>query len=96
MVFGISIHLSKNETETPGNFVDIGEDDIPIGASGSKKNNKEAGKPLLEEVTMVGSGTSKNVGGLKQWICNHCKVKYTSSYTRIHTHFFGAQAGKTT
>ncbi|KAE8676161.1 Detected protein of unknown function [Hibiscus syriacus] len=42
-----------------------------------------------------GSGrNSKNVGGAKQWICNHCKGKYTSSYTRIHVHFFGAPLGK--
>ena len=90
MVFGngnVSIHVSDSETDSQENFVDIGE---TVGASGSKKSDKEAGKPLLEEVTMVGSGTSKNAGGSKQWICNHCKVKYTSSYTRIHTHFFGA------
>ncbi|XP_023729514.2 uncharacterized protein LOC111877222 [Lactuca sativa] len=95
MAFGngnASIHVSDSETEPQENFVDIGE---TVGASGSKKSDKEAGKPLLEEVTMVGSGTSKNAGGSKQWICKHCKVKYTSSHTRIHTHFFGAQVGKT-
>lgn len=39
-------------------------------------------------------GNSKNPGGSKQWICNHCKGKFTSTYTRIHVHFFGASAGK--
>ncbi|KAL4573628.1 hypothetical protein LXL04_020441 [Taraxacum kok-saghyz] len=52
-------------------------------------------KPLLAEVTYTtGAGNSKSSGGAKQWTCNHCKGKYTSSYTRIHVHFFGAPMGK--
>lgn len=56
---------------------------------------KDASRPLLEEVTLSGAGNNKNVGGSKQWVCNHCKGKFTSSYTRIHVHFFGPTVGKT-
>ncbi|KAE8704288.1 hypothetical protein F3Y22_tig00110458pilonHSYRG00438 [Hibiscus syriacus] len=55
---------------------------------------KDPIKPLLDEVTLIGAGNSKNAGGDKQWICKHYKGKYTSSYTRIHVHFFGAPLGK--
>ncbi|KAL8201717.1 hypothetical protein R6Q57_010864 [Mikania cordata] len=51
-------------------------------------------KPLMGEVDFVGYGNSKNAGGSKVWICKHCKQKFTSSYTRIHVHFFGAPVGK--
>lgn len=34
---------------------------------------KDASRPLLEEVTFSGAGNSKNAGGSKQWVCNHCK-----------------------
>ncbi|KAJ9560251.1 hypothetical protein OSB04_005411 [Centaurea solstitialis] len=51
-------------------------------------------QPLAEEVTYIGAGKSKNAGGSKQWRCNHCKGTYTSSYTRIHIHFFGAKVGE--
>ena len=51
-------------------------------------------KPLYEEVTLIGSGTSKNAGGTKVWVCKHCKDKFVSSYTRMHTHFFGPPIGK--
>ncbi|KAL7584675.1 uncharacterized protein LOC111920429 [Lactuca sativa] len=56
---------------------------------------KDASRPLLEEVTFCGAGNSKNARGSKQWVCNHCKGKFTSSYTRIHVHFFGPAVGKT-
>jgi hypothetical protein len=39
-------------------------------------------------------GSSKNPGGAKVWNCNHCKGRFTSTYTRIHVHFFGPAAGK--
>lgn len=43
----------------------------------------------------MGVANSKNVGGAKIGVCNHCKRRqYTSSYTRIHTHFFGAPIGR--
>ncbi|KAL4567655.1 hypothetical protein LXL04_023245 [Taraxacum kok-saghyz] len=56
--------------------------------------NEDASRPLLEEVRIIGSGASKNAGGTKVWVCNHCSIQFTSSYTRMHTHFFGAQTGK--
>ncbi|KAL4578204.1 hypothetical protein LXL04_014324 [Taraxacum kok-saghyz] len=51
-------------------------------------------KPLYEEVTLIGSGTSKNAGGTKVWVCKHCKEQFVSSYTRMHNHFFGPPIGK--
>ncbi|KAL4554105.1 hypothetical protein LXL04_039783 [Taraxacum kok-saghyz] len=51
-------------------------------------------KPLYEEVTLIGSGTSKNAGGTKVWVCKHCKERFVSSYTRMHNHFFGPPIGK--
>jgi hypothetical protein len=59
-----------------------------------KEDGTEKSKPLLKEVTIVGSATGKNPGGAKAWICNHCHKQFTSSYTRIHNHFFGPQPGK--
>ncbi|KAE8720978.1 hypothetical protein F3Y22_tig00017792pilonHSYRG00049 [Hibiscus syriacus] len=96
----------ENETgisETQG-YIDL-DDDVQqtttasegsASGSHSKKLTEENDpiKPLLDEVTLIGAGNSKNAGGAKQWICNHCKGKYTSSYTRIHVHFFGAPLGK--
>ncbi|KAK8980518.1 hypothetical protein V6N11_081984 [Hibiscus sabdariffa] len=43
---------------------------------------------------MLNSATGKNPGGAKLWRCNHCKINFTSTYTTIHTHFFGPEAGK--
>ncbi|KAI3698708.1 hypothetical protein L2E82_42453 [Cichorium intybus] len=99
MVFGkASSRPEDTETEPPDNIVDLeeNEEERPSNSAGGSQRNaeKDATRPLLEEVTIVGSGTSKNVGGAKIWVCNHCKVKYTSSYTRIHTHFFGTQDKK--
>ncbi|KAJ9564787.1 hypothetical protein OSB04_000753 [Centaurea solstitialis] len=58
----------------------------------SPTDEKDPKKPLLTEVRYVGSGGS-NAGGSKPWACNHCKGTFTSSYTRIHYHFFGAPVG---
>ncbi|KAI3816967.1 hypothetical protein L1987_10752 [Smallanthus sonchifolius] len=63
-------------------------------ASASQASEKDQNKPLVDEVTYHGAGNSKNPGGCKQWTCNHCKGKFTSTYTRIHIHFFGPAAGK--
>jgi hypothetical protein len=51
-------------------------------------------KPLLQEVQFISTGSSKNAGGSKVWVCNHCNQRFTSSYTRIHVHFFGPTPGK--
>ena len=52
-------------------------------------------KPLLREVTITtAAAQGKASGGSKRWICNHCKKEFTSSYTRIHAHFFGPEVGK--
>ncbi|KAI3524297.1 hypothetical protein L1887_02950 [Cichorium endivia] len=68
------------------------------GGSGShscaESQEKDSTKPLLDEVTFIGPGNSKNAGGAKQWVCNHCKGMFTSSYTKIHAHFFGPPVGK--
>ncbi|GKF22984.1 hypothetical protein Tco_0075306, partial [Tanacetum coccineum] len=60
----------------------------------TQSRTNDAGKPLLEEVVFVSTCNSKNAGGSKVWVCNHCKVKITSSYSRIHVHFFGPPPGK--
>ncbi|KAI3524020.1 hypothetical protein L1887_02614 [Cichorium endivia] len=60
----------------------------------AESQEKDSTKPLLDEVTFIGPGNSKNAGGAKQWVCNHCKGMFTSSYTRIHAHFFGPPVGK--
>nr|KAJ0223154.1 hypothetical protein LSAT_V11C200061870 [Lactuca sativa] len=52
-------------------------------------------KPLLQEVNIISAATRKNDGGAKKWVCKHCKQQFTSSYMRIHVHFFGAMPGKT-
>ncbi|PWA44417.1 hypothetical protein CTI12_AA526520 [Artemisia annua] len=57
-------------------------------------SQKDETNPLLDEVTFVGSGNSKNLGGAKVWMCNYCNIQYTSSYSRIHMHFFGVPGGK--
>ncbi|KAI3698976.1 hypothetical protein L2E82_42924 [Cichorium intybus] len=90
-------------SETQG-YINI-DDDVPVqqqtgatGGSGShscaESQEKDSTKPLLDEVTFIGPGNSKNAGGAKQWVCNHCKGMFTSSYTRIHAHFFGPPVGK--
>ena len=89
MVFGTSSNHSQDETQPPENFVDI--DPTPETET---EAGKKAGRPLLEEVRIIGAGTSKNAGGTKVWVCNHCNKQFVSSYTRMHVHFFGAQAGK--
>ena len=89
MVFGTSSNHSQDETQPPENFVDI--DPTPETET---EAGKKAGRPLLEEVRIIGAGTSKNAGGTKVWVCNHCNKQFVSSYTRMHTHLFGVQAGK--
>ncbi|KAI3792854.1 hypothetical protein L2E82_06745 [Cichorium intybus] len=89
---------SRPETQPPENIDDLeeNEEDRPSNsAAGSQRNvEKDATRPLLEEVTIVGLGTSKNTRGAKIWFCNHCNVQYTSSYTRIHTYFLGLKTGR--
>ncbi|PRQ20008.1 putative ribonuclease H-like domain-containing protein [Rosa chinensis] len=51
-------------------------------------------KPLLNEVIITGGAQGKNPGGAKSWTCKHCNGKFSSSYTRIHYHFFGTPPGK--
>ncbi|KAE8793587.1 hypothetical protein D1007_31746 [Hordeum vulgare] len=52
-------------------------------------------KSLLDEVFFLDAPKGKNSGGSRPWRCKHCDKKYTSSYTRIHQHFFGVGPGKT-
>lgn len=74
------------------------ENDFPDEGARRSKNVQATkdDKPLLHEVDIVGAtGTkNKNAGGAKVWVCKHCHEKFTSSYTRIYIHFFGAPVGK--
>lgn len=49
----------------------------------SSSQQKDESKPLLDEVTFVGAENSKNAGGAKVWVCKHCKLQFTSSYSII-------------
>ncbi|KAL2901118.1 RNA-binding protein MRN1 [Bienertia sinuspersici] len=77
------------ENEIPHNEDIATEGETNYG--GSSDNKK---KPLLDEITPIVGDKGKNAGGTKKWSCNHCKKTYSSSYTRIHQHFFGAPVGK--
>ncbi|XP_022003418.2 uncharacterized protein LOC110900866 [Helianthus annuus] len=89
-------HVS--ETQDFINLDDEVQETSAAGGSQSKKPTEETTsdptKPLLSEVTYTGVGKSKNPGGSKTWVCNHCKCTFTSTYTRIHYHFFGADGKK--
>ena len=73
-----------------------------INTSQSVKSNVQAHqpqvdtklKPLFNEVILRGAAQGKNLGGSKSWTCKHCHMNFTSSYTRMHYHFFGAPIGK--
>ncbi|KAJ0901317.1 putative ribonuclease H-like superfamily [Helianthus annuus] len=109
MVFGKNTSQGDSEThisETQ-NYIDI-EDEVQQSnpnststtsgsrASGSQgnKQTEDITKPLNDEVVFHGAGNSKNPGGSKQWTCKHCQGRFTSTYTRIHVHFFGPPVGK--
>lgn len=74
------------------------EDDNDFTDDGARRSkNVQASKddkPLLHEVDFIGAAGATNPGGAKVWVCKHCHQKFTSSYTRIHIHFFGAPVGK--
>ncbi|GKD60739.1 putative ribonuclease H-like domain-containing protein [Tanacetum coccineum] len=91
MVFGKTRidDATPNESEE---FIDLIDDDSN-DASQQRKEEKD-NKPLLQEVTFVGTANSKNAGGAKVWICKHCKQRFTSSYTRIHVHLLGPPVEK--
>ncbi|MFS7953952.1 hypothetical protein Hanom_Chr07g00624661 [Helianthus anomalus] len=78
------------------------------GSQGNEKT-EDLTKPVNDEVVFHGAGkiyfyfcdfftikdcNSKNPGGSKQWTCKHCQGRFTSTYTRIHVHFFGPPVGK--
>ncbi|XP_076919397.1 uncharacterized protein LOC143580184 [Bidens hawaiensis] len=88
-------------SETQHTYIDVDDDETvhpSAAASGGSQSkiDKDSSKPPLSEVTFHGARNSKNPGGNKQWTCIHCKDKFTSTYTRIHVHFFGAAVGKKT
>lgn len=85
-------YVSDNEVEA-NEFIDN------TGAESTQqisqvKTKATDDKPLMQEVNFLSAGNRKNAGGSKVWVCKHCKVKFTSSYTRIHIHFFRAPPGK--
>ncbi|KAL6550574.1 hypothetical protein OROMI_021062 [Orobanche minor] len=87
--------VQQTQNQAPNeDFIDLEDENQP------KENNTNQGshsqvnkKPLLDEVTMIDAQKGKNAGGTKRWRCNHCYKSYSSSYTRIHHHFFGPPAG---
>ncbi|KAK9048331.1 hypothetical protein SSX86_032706 [Deinandra increscens subsp. villosa] len=97
---------AHEEDDLDDDFIDLGDDEDDQnhnsveqpGGQTSKQQQKGKGKlpskPLYDEVKIVCVGGSKNSGGVKTWICNHCTEQYNSSYTRIHNHFFGVPVGK--
>lgn len=76
-------------------FIDLEDETQPKeNTSQDQESHSQINKkPLLEEVTMIEAQKGKNAGGTKRWKCNHCKKSYSSSYTRIHHHFFGPPVG---
>nr|KAJ0217538.1 hypothetical protein LSAT_V11C300126940 [Lactuca sativa] len=76
------IEVDEDENSTEGNtFID---DTQQVNTREVKDD-----KPLLQEVNIISAATSKNAGVQRSGF-------FTSSYTRIHVHFFGAIPGKTT
>ncbi|KAF8378914.1 hypothetical protein HHK36_030263 [Tetracentron sinense] len=47
-------------------------------------------KPMWKEVQVTGIAKGKNSGGATNWRCPHCSKEWTSTYTRVYAHFFGA------
>ena len=75
-------------SETQANYIiDVDDEVQQTQQRSTTTEGKDASRPLLKEVTFNGAGNNKNYGGSKQWVCNHCKGKFTSLYTRIHVHF---------
>lgn len=83
------VHIELNEDE------DITQENTFVEET-QEVQGKEVNddKPVLQEVTILSDANSKNPSGSKKWVCKHCKQQFTSSYTRIHVHFFGAMSGK--
>jgi hypothetical protein len=50
--------------------------------------------PLFDEVAIIGIPKGKNVGGTKEWLCNHCKKTYKCSLTRVQVHLLGPLPSK--
>ena len=67
--------------DVPDDGVESGDED-GAAATGTKH-------PLLDEVTIVGVPRGKNVGGTKEWRCNHCRKSFKSSLTRVRVHLLG-------
>ena len=81
------IVLSENEEDST-------QENLDTEATNEVQNQEvKDGKPLLQEVKIIGAAASKNAGGAKVWVCKHCNQTFTSSYTRIHIHFFGGRKG---
>ncbi|WOH01250.1 hypothetical protein DCAR_0520632 [Daucus carota subsp. sativus] len=75
------------------NYIDV-EEEIQTKENASQEDHSQNNKkPLLQEVTMLPTQKEKNAGGTKRWKCKHCNKSYSSSYTRIHHHFFGTPVG---
>ncbi|KAL8156124.1 hypothetical protein AgCh_001280 [Apium graveolens] len=83
---------SQNQASNE-DFIDLEVETQPLENTSEENHSQIHKKPLLDEVTMVEAQKGKNAGGTKRWKCNHYKKSYSSSYTRIHHHFFGAPVG---
>jgi hypothetical protein len=80
---------------------DVPDDGQDTGEGGAESGEEDgAGKgigmkhPLFDEVTIIGIPKGKNVGGTKEWHCNHCKKTYKGSLTRVRVHLLGPLHGK--
>ena len=83
---------SQTPNTTFVNFED-GEDASQQMGSNQGSSNFNSGKPLFDEVVLIDAAKGKNGGGTKRWRCKHCNKTISSSYSRIHHHFFRPQVG---
>ena len=100
--FGINIqNLDDSVNEQEVEHIEVTEEDNTRQPQKNRTQEDQLQvdaklKPLLNEVNLIGAAQGKNPGGSKSWSCKHCGGKFTSSYTRMHYHFFGAPPGKKT
>lgn len=83
---------SKNGDSDPDN-TNSNEEIYDIEVQSQEMKN---GKPMRQDVNIIGAATSNNACGAKVWICKHCNKKFTILYRRLHVYFllFGAEENK--
>jgi hypothetical protein len=73
---------------------DDGQDTIEADDKDGAGEGIGMNHPLFDEVTIIGIPKGKNVGGTKEWRCNHCKKTYKGCLTRVRVHLLGPLPGK--